>query len=354
MSSSWSFLAHITKLLSRPKYDDPKLPTLWPSRATAVVRNQWGEEEVQGECRRSAFFRVLLDAYAYEEMARGQGPHEELVEELKRVQEPPDPYFRWIQIQGELYEAYCTEKAKEAGVYLDDQVVVQVPSRRPVRAWNLALSGKIDLVVQDPQDGAPIAVEIKSVYGYNANSVLGTPAARRLGKLGTPRESNLMQIGLYEHFFARPRNFGWSRLCYGARDTGRFAEYEVKIVPAEEDAIYWRGLYPSQTPWTSSGIGIVNVMAQFDYVLDHLQAGTVPPRDYALTYDDDRLARMHEHGQLNKGDSEKWEKRQAQIESGASRLNKRLALGDWRCAKCQWIHYCYPTAPVENLDDSQE
>ena len=333
---SWSFISHITNYLARPKLGDQKAPTQWPSEASYVFTNEYKEQQVVGKCRRSAFFRLLLDNYNF---SADYNVYQHLVEDINSRKIPTDPYLRWIWKQGELYEEYCVQMAKESGVFIAGQTQVYVPE--------LNLSGKIDLVVINPSTNKYQIVEVKSVYGFGANHVLGTPGERKKGFLGEPRESHLMQIGVYQWWYANVREeFGPALLTYGARDTGRFAEYEVTVEETEIDGvvknyIYYKGNSPNKTKKKNSGITIEDMGLQYKAIANNVAAGTPPDRDFELRYSDERLEILLERGELSKKDSEQLIKRKQQISEGKTRLVKPVEKGDWQCRLCSYKDVCY-------------
>lgn len=335
--SNWSFIEHATDYLARPRLGDQKAPTQWPSEATAIVENEHGDPEVIGKCRRSAYFRLLLDAYSFSPNYEIFKP---LVDKLELEKIEVDPYMRWIWAAGNLYEDFCVNIAKEAGVFISGQTQIYVPK--------INLSGKIDLVVINPSDKLFHIVEVKSVYGFNANRVLGTPAERKRGILGTPRESHLMQLGLYQWWYANQRDeFGDGLLVYGARDTGRYAEYTVTVEPVEnEDGstteyIFYKGNAPCKTAKRNSGISIQSIVEQYKLIAKGVDSGEIPERDFDLRYDEDKLQVLFDRGELSKKDTEQFEKRKKQIEEGKSRVVKQVEKGDWQCNYCSFKNVCY-------------
>ena len=335
--ADWSFISHITDYLARPRHGDEKQPTQWPSEASATILNEHGEPEVVGKCRRQAYFRLLLDSYAYSPKYKAW---ENLVEEIKAKSTDPDVYLRWIWKQGELYEDYCVDLAKEAGVFISGQTAVYLPE------YNV--SGKVDLIVIDPETQDLRIVEVKSVYGYNANSVLGTPAERKRGLLGTPREAHLMQIGIYQFWYAgRREGFGSGLLLYGARDTGRFAEYAITIEKdeiaegQEEHFIFYQGVSPNKTAKVNSGLSIENILSNYKMIARCVDSGEIPARDYELRFDETKITKLYERGELSKKDTEQYEKRKKQVEEGKTRLVKAVEKGDWQCRLCSYREVCY-------------
>ena len=137
---AWSFIKHITDYMSRPRLGNQKAPTLWPSEASMILENEYGEKENIGKCRRAIFFRYLKDNYIFSEK---YSHYKSLIEEIDKHGVDVDPYIRWIWVQGNLYEDYLLNKAKESGVYIGDQTQVYIPK------YNV--SGKIDIIVINPE-----------------------------------------------------------------------------------------------------------------------------------------------------------------------------------------------------------
>ena len=332
--SNWSFLSHITASLKRPRFGQTKAPTLWPSEASAVVKNDYDEEVVEGKCRRATYFRFLTQCYSY--YGDKYAMYQNLVETIRTEYIEVDNYLRWIWEQGNLYEEYCIQAAKKSGVYIAEQIQVYIPSHN--------VSGKVDLAVIDPTTSLYRAVEVKSVYGYGANSVLGTPGQRKLGRLGEPRSSNLMQIALYDWWYAsKEEEFGQSLLSYGARDTGRYAEYIIDT-SEDEDGLHrikYSGVSPFETDQVTSKITIENILEQYKYVQDCVDSGEIPERDFDQRFDDEKLQILYDRGELSKADTSRFEKRKQQIEEGKSRIIKPVEKGDWQCRFCSYKTICY-------------
>ncbi len=332
---TWSFITHITNYLGRPGLDEQKAPTLWPSEATSLITNEYGEQVVLGKCRRANYFRYLIDSYNFSE---NYSHYKDLVEDLKKNTSESDIYLRWIWKQGEIYEQYCVDLAKESGVFISGQTSIYIPK--------LNVSGKIDLIIVNPETHKFHIVEVKSVYGFNANKVLGTPGERKKGTLGEPRDSHLMQIGIYQWWYGNTYDhFGEGLLVYGSRDTGRYAEYKI-TVEKDEDSGFDYIYYQPHAPWPgdkiNSGICIQSICKNYELIKSSVEDNkTIPSRDFELQYSDDKLKLMYDRGELNKTETTQFEKRQAQIAEGKEKLNKQVEKGDWQCALCQYKNYCY-------------
>lgn len=332
---SWSFISHATQHISKPKLGEQKSPTQWPSEATAVIKNQYNEDEVVGKCRRQAFFRLMLDCYSFDKSKYGF--YQSMVESINSLSIPTDPYLRWIWKAGEMYEEMQIDLAKRSGVYVADQVAIYVPSHN--------VSGKIDLVVVNPETSKLKALEFKSVYGFNANSVLGTPGDRKKGEMGVPKESHLMQIAIYDFWYAsNDDRFESSSLIYGARDTGRYAEYSIYTDENPETKLHhisYEGLSPYTTDRVVTPITMENVFDNYRYVSSCVDGGIVPPRDFDIQYSDEKIEKLYQRGELGKTDSAQHEKRKSQIEEGKTKLVKRVEKGDWQCRFCNYKNICY-------------
>lgn len=295
-----------------------------------------------GKCRRATWFRWLQ---SNQDFTSEFNHYEPVLKELKEKTLVTDIYMQWVWRAGELYEEHMINLAKESGVFIATQVPVFMPS--------LPLSGKLDLITINPVTHKYSIAEVKSVYGHGGNYTLGTPGARNKGELGTPRESNLMQIALYDWWFASKDDaYEYSRLIYGARDTGRYAEYGIytKDNESKETEIYYFGIAPNVTPPTKSPITINNILTQFKYVDDCLKSSTIPDRDYQLVYSQEKIQELYETKQLGKTDTERYEKYQKYLSGESKRKIKPVTKGDWNCDRCNFKNICYKSTSEDDPD----
>jgi hypothetical protein len=341
--SNWSTLEHITQHLQRPRFGDSKHPTLWPSEGSAIIKNEYDEDIVVGKCRRAAYFRYAVDNYKFYEKYKYLKP---LVENIGLKYQKPEPYTYWIWKAGDLYEEYCIQAAKESGIYISDQVPIYLKEHN--------ISGKIDLQVINPNSCKYRLCEVKSVYGFGANYVLGTQTRWNNQSLGTPRDSNLIQIALYHfHRAMNDSQFEASSLLYGARDTGRFAEYSV-VTQLDEDGttyIYYKGIAPFETPTVKSPITIDSILNDgYKYIVDHLLSSRIPCRDYEIKYSPEKIALLYERGKLNKTETTQIDKIKKRKEDNIERIAegkkplkelKSVQKDDWQCRFCNYKQVCY-------------
>lgn len=341
MTTEWAFIEHVTDSLGKSRPGDSKQPTLWPSEATALVETD-GKTKVVGKCRRATFFRFLLENYKFYDKYKIWAP---LVEEIKINALPIDRYMLWIWRQGELYEDFLVEQAKITGVFLSGQTVVYIPK--------FNVSGKKDIEIINPQTHKTSIVEAKSVYGFGANVVLGTPSDRRKGLLGEPRDSNLMQIALYHWWHAsEDETYEASRLVYGARDTGRYAEYLVETSTQKDGTIniLYKNNAPNVGSWVLSDITINSILAQYENQQLWLDGGYIPEADFSISYSEEKLAELYAADELAKTDKEQYEKVMERRKENNEKIAlgqktkvdlKQIEKGDWQCGYCSYRKVCF-------------
>lgn len=358
--SNWTLMDHLTDYLARPRWGEQKEPNFYPSEATALYENKHGETKVAGKCRRAAFFRMVKDWVDFDPSTwQHMKP---LADELVRREIPTDKYMRWIWQAGTMYETHVKDMCKSAGVYIADEVPIFIKDPR--------VSGRIDIVVIDPDTGELAAVEVKSIYGHNTTGILGkTGSSRTPAVPGEPRDSHLMQLGLYQWRYCDPLpQFGDAKLVYGARDTGAYGEFRVRISEDPDTnilSIQYKQVLPVVGEWITSPITINSIINDgYQYVQKHLDSATVPDRDYDLQYDETTIAKLYWRNELSKADTEKFEKLlvltlRERVDDGevlsseeqalwdkydGSRIKKDqkpIEKGDWQCRFCQWRDTCY-------------
>jgi hypothetical protein len=356
MSKEWTFIDHVTDYLTRPKMGDQKEPTFYPSEATATYLNKYGETTVVGKCRRSAFFRLVRDLTAYDPETYAH--LQPLADELAEKDIPADRYMRWIWEAGNLYETHLTNLAKAAGVFIGEQITVYIPK--------VKVSGRIDLVIVNPRTGKLSVVEAKSIYGHNADSVFGKEL-KKFTRLGEPRDSNLMQIAIYDWWFASARDdFEESRLTYGARDKGTYGEFLVRINYTDPDNLYieYKQMLPIHGEWVTTPMTINSIIRNYQYIQEHIDTNQIPPRDYDLQFTPEQLERQYQDGELTEAETKKHEKlkvvklredkKQGIILSEENEAlllkydgkrivkdQKPIEKGNWQCRLCSARNVCY-------------
>jgi hypothetical protein len=241
---------------------------------------------VKGGCRRSEWFRM-----------RGT---------QREVPETPSG------LRTALYGGACgdceVELAKEARIYVDDEVAVIDQKHR--------ISGRIDLIVLDPEATTDplIGIELKSVQGY-ASQKKGLTLPDYHG-IFTPRDKDLAQASFYADFYKD--NIKTWAIRYLDRGLGYTHDHPLVIL---DD-----GSISANNRLT--GRNIAEVYAWTTSVLQHLEAGTPPERDFTLVWTKDQCKAAAQAGEFAKTDTDKAMK------------GHKLIKGDWQCRYCRYPFTC--------------
>lgn len=270
---------HLSDWLTRPRLGDDKPPSFWPSAASAVDK----DGNVFGSCRRQQFLTYLKMLVNY---SKGSDKRYEfwdyLIEDVEATLTPTSKYMHWIWEQGELFETHVLDLIKESGLFLGTQIQVYIPE--------FNVSGKIDAIAYNPYNQKKIICEVKSVYGYNADKVLGTDFDRKSGIAGEPRDKNLMQIALYQWHYGSKEDFDYAQLIYGDRGTGKYAVYQVDTKP--DGSINWRPINPGLGKWTAAPYTIFEILNVYKKQQEDIDAGILPPKDFSLIYSAEELTKL--------------------------------------------------------------
>lgn len=325
----WSLMQYLSKSLDRKQIGDQKAPTLWPSSATAIRKNKYQENEIVGACRRATFFTYLTLLSEFDPKYKS-----ELTERTSWCRaQPLPPEKLWIFKMGSAYERAVVDLAKESQIYVAEEVAVYQPT--------LNISGRIDLIIKNPENKKLQAVEIKSTTNFGGKDIFKSKRQLSKGNKPTPKWSNLMQIGFYQWWYAerRPDLFDNSLLIYGARDTGLSAEFEV-WTEGKEKMIWYQPKYPAVTEPVDSGISIKSIGTQYKYILECIAEMKIPERDYSISYSDEKLALLYSRDELTKSETTQYEKWKDRKENGGRQV-QRVKKGDWRCRYCEYQPICY-------------
>ena len=304
-------------------------PNLFPSEASVVIKSSRGKE-VQGTCARKAWLRYQSSVVANMMDTGDEQEPEGLLSSLPRAKR--DPTSEWIFEERRRIEDTILGVMTKAGLYYSGhrKFLVDLPS-------GLKLSGEIDAVIQ--VNGELVGVEIKSVSGYNAESeIFGTPALRRLGKKGRPRDSHLLQTGLYAWKYRD--SLPSFCLLYFLRGKSLRCEFEIRVQEARDD---WTILIDGRP----SEVTINMILDRYRELAEHIKTNTLPPRDYSLVYNDKTMnERLSGEDSLPKGIAEAWQKYYERCpknpgEKWKGRQLKRPSYGDLECSWCEYRDWCY-------------
>lgn len=276
--NTFSIMNHLTDWMTRPTVGDDKPPSFYPSSAAAIGK----DNKLHGSCRRRQFLDYARSAVRFAK--RTKKPYslwEPILKDVESKIIKDSKYSTWIFAQGNLYEEHCLDLIKECGLFQATQSVVYIPE------YNV--SGKIDNIAFNPETHENVIVEFKSVYGENGNKTLGTEWERNNNLSGEPRDYNLMQIAIYQHYFANQREgFGFGQLVYGDRGDGRYAVYQVDV-DKESTEIKYRSIDPNKTPWVTVPYTVQGIMDNYQYLQECLENNIMPEKDFMLSYSDEEM-----------------------------------------------------------------
>lgn len=277
--NQFSVMDHVSNWLMRPRLGDDKPPSFWPSSAAALG----SDNVVYGTCRRKIFLQYLKTVVQYSQKSDGRYDFwNSILEELKESSTSESKYMHWIWEQGNLFEDHVLDLVKESGLFVATQVQVYIPE------YNV--SGKIDCIAFNALTSKNIITEIKSVYGMNGDKTIGTEWERTHNQSGTPRDYNLMQLAIYQYHYADD-SFDYGQLIYGDRGTGRYATYQVDVNKTT-GAIRYRSIDPNFLEWVTVPYTIFDVLNNYKYLQQSIDAGSIPDRDFQLVYDDATMIKM--------------------------------------------------------------
>ena len=263
--------------MAKPRSGDPKPASFYPSAASATV-----DGKTYGSCRREQFLDYLTRVIGYDKVYDRQ--YEDwysLVEEAMKVVSPNSPKLMWIFAGGSRHEDQLIQEFKNSNMFDSEEVNVYIPG--------YDVSGRIDLIAHDPDTDLKVIVEVKSVYGPAAESVFGSDWERRNKVPGTPKENNLMQVALYQHWYANKRdNFDSGELIYGERGNGDSVSFEV-IVSKETTQIAYRQIDPYYAEWVIAPYSVQDILDTYGDQKKNLIEGRLPDRDFSLIYRDDEM-----------------------------------------------------------------
>jgi hypothetical protein len=182
------------------------------------------------------------------------------------------------------------------------------------------ISGRVDAFIYNPLSVVSppevMGVEIKSVGGYYATRGVILPDA---GKPIEPRPKDVLQCMAYQGYYKLKRGMDLKWLLhYHSRDSGQSAEHVVVLL---HDGVSVNGQHK---PWT-----LDSIYSRWELLKGFLECGQMPPRDYELLYNREKLLLMLERQQLTKA------------QAAAVKKNKPVDIGDKQCSWCDYKAVCY-------------
>lgn len=278
--------AHMTRqqvYLPRPKH-------FYPSEASVKYIDVNGVERVEGTCLRASWYRL-------------KGGFE---------REATNPYGEWIFALGKAVEEILVEQWKEMGIWVGNNIKFYDKEND--------ISGEIDCMIRDLETGELVCTEIKSFYGYKATKdICGNKSQE-----GRPKTSQLLQSLIYVDLGRRTGQFNYVKMIYYARDSANRAEFDIKLI---QDNEVWR---PTINGVIDYRFTMEDIYSRYQELNIYLNNDKIPPRDYEISWDAEKIEKEFLLGNVAKTTYEDWKKNP-----------KKNTIGDWNCRYCGFCNICY-------------
>jgi hypothetical protein len=309
---------------------DQRWVNLYPSEASVIRENKWGEKEVQGTCQRQAWLRFKT----MEQLNNGSDETIAILQVGDDVitvkPERQEPRKEWIFEEGRRIEDTIISVAAKAGILAAGHRKFVIPI-----GDGLNLSGELDCIFRVHDE--LLGIEVKSVSGYNAEKdIFGTASMRRNNVKGDPKIAHLLQTAVYTwHYRDKISRF---KIIYFMRGNCLREEFEVTL---EEDIN--TGDWHIMVDGKDSGVTINQILDRYRELARKLRDNELPPREYKLVYDDETMNKFAERkdSRLNKTVREAWLKYWDRKQDPEARQLKRPEKGDMWCSFCKYRDICY-------------
>jgi len=284
---------HVTRLRFEP---DRNMKTLYPSEASVQYHDKHGDLVTTGGCLRASYFRVTGD---FEKIGHSA-------------------YTQWIFAMGNAVEQILVQQAKEAGIWVDNNVKFYDKETN--------ISGEIDLIISEPPTGVITIAEIKSFYGYYAGRELfGNKTIK-----AQPRYYQMLQLLVYLSIFKD--QFPYGRMAYMARDDIRRKSFKIGIHQEGENG------YPVIDGEVLRLFTVNDIMDRYKKLQGYIDRKEVPPADYELQYSDAKIndfrpKKLGGKDKISKTKYEAWQK---------GKLKPHEYVGDFQCGYCSYRKICHP------------
>ena len=286
--------------LCRPQIRGHKHYHLYPSEASVVITDEFGDKVVYGGCLRASYMRCTgIEGEPF--TARSYGIFE----------------------LGNAVENMLVNDWKEMGIYEANSVRFQNEE------YNL--SGELDAVLRDPETGLLFGTEIKSFYGYYA----ATEIFGNKSKVGKPKWNNLLQTLVYVNEFKNTLDH--FKLFYEDRGDGAKKSFDVRIVANElEDGTIVH--YPKVDNKVIKSFTIEDIYKRFSQLNTAILEGQIPEREFELFYTNERIEKDHDNGKISDSKFKKFKK---VYKNGTTKYVEKDRPGDWQCSYCRYKDLCY-------------
>ena len=320
---------------------------LYPSEASAKIKNEYNEDIVIGGCLRKSWFRAMIQRME----ATDVKPN---IDHIISA-EPFTPKELWKFSLSKYAEIAITDESKRACVYETNSFRFKWELPFPYKALKPVISGELDLAVAIPnkedyvlptfdRDGNPsidpktiktsniVGIEIKSISGYKGpRQVFGVKSKKgHWISLPEPKPEHLLQSILYHMYFCiLKKEYKYWKLAYINRENGERKEFDIDLVKEKiASGKYLHRVYVDRQPYKHD-LYAEHILQRYQELHKHLEEESLPARDFDLFYDQEKINTLAERKLLSKQDMELHAK------------NKKVKKGDWNCSYCPFKSICY-------------
>jgi hypothetical protein len=285
---AYSLIENTDKWMTRQRISLPRPSTFYPSEASVSWTDSNGIKRTAGACLRQVWYRLTAQPGFIK----------------------PDAYAQWIFALGKAVEAILIEEWKQMGVWVDNNVKFYNEDTN--------ISGEIDAFLTEP-GGVLHAVEVKSFAGYQAKKeIIGNK-----GCAGAPKVSQMLQALIYTDLGRTLKRFNYTKMVYYARDTGDRTEFDIDLVDTNGH------LHPLVNGKIDSRFTMQDIYDRYALLKEYWDSKQMPPRDYDINYDIDKVHLHQSVGDISKTAFEDWKKNPA-----------KNPIGDWQCRYCGYRNIC--------------
>ena len=236
---------------------------------------------------------------------------------------PMGIYVRMTTEAGKLWENWLVNQYKELGIYVSHSVKLYDETNN--------MSGEIDIVHMNPLTDEVEITECKQYNGSNYFAQMGIVGSKN--QRPTPKESHLLQCFDYLMMCRNTgQNIKFSNLMYLDRSCGSFYnnfQFRISLFETASKQIsplveYFdsEGNVQSYVDTRITEKGIVEKNKMLDTFLEN---DLLPPRDYELSYSNEKVELLYKSKQISATKYNKWKEDPVK--------NK---IGDWNCTYCPY------------------
>lgn len=260
---------------------------MYPSQASVkYLHTGYGEEVVKGTCLRAVYYRC-----------KGYEP------------EPFNARTMYTFACGNIVEDWFTEQIKQMGIWRGNSI----------KFYNndIGLSGEIDILIEEPDTGDLVIVEMKTTAGYYSwKEIAGNASTKAKAK-----PAHLLQIMLYLYEYRDQVSKGV--LLYFNLENKDRKQFVISL--HEEDGKH----YPVIDGTMYKTFSVQDIHARYIEVQGYIDRNQLPPRDFSMEYTPEVTEQKNARGEIAKTKYDKWKKNPS-----------KNPIGDWECSYCAYKEHC--------------